>query len=157
MLHLTPMRADEYEPFMAISMQDQAEGQVQAGQWTAEEAEANLHTLRDQFLPQGLATPGHFFYTLETDDVKEKVGSLWFMLEKHEGKQAVFVLDIQIDPQHRRKGYGTEAFLLMEEKAREMGIHAITLHVFSHNTSARAMYEKLGYTGPSNMMVKKIE
>lgn len=156
MLHLTQMRATEYEPFMTLSMKDQAEGQVQAGQWKAEEAEANMLMLRDQFLPEGLETPGHFFYTLETDGVKEKVGSLWFMLDEHEGEKAIFVLDIQIDPKHRRKGYATEAFLLMEDKAREMGIPAITLHVFSHNTSARAMYEKLGYTGPSNMMVKKI-
>ena len=156
MLHLAPMREDAYDPFMELSMQDQAEGHVREGRWTSEEAAANMLKLQAQFLPQGLKTPGHFFYTLETDVAKEKVGSLWFTLEEHEGEKAIFVMDIQIDPQHRRKGYGTEAFLLMEEKAREMGIHIITLHVFSDNTSAKAMYEKLGYIGPSNLMIKRL-
>ncbi len=44
----------------------------------------------------------------------------------------------------------------MEENAREMGINIITLHVFSDNTSARAMYEKLGHSGPNNLMKKRI-
>lgn len=156
MLHLIPMTETEYEPFMQLSMQEQAEGHVRKGHWTAEEAESNMLRMRDQFLPQGLKTPGHYFFTLESDDDKQKVGSLWFTLNEYEGKQAVFVMDIQIDPDHRRKGYGTEAFLLMEEKAREMGINTITLHVFSDNAPARAMYEKIGFFGPCDLMVKKI-
>jgi ribosomal protein S18 acetylase RimI-like enzyme len=44
----------------------------------------------------------------------------------------------------------------MEDKAREMGIHLITLHVFSDNTSAHDMYVKLGYSGPCDLMVKRI-
>ena len=156
MLHLTDMKDKEYNAFMELSMQDQAEGHVREGRWTAIEAEANMLALKEQFLPQGLKTPGHFFFTLETDETEEKVGSLWFTLDEHEGEKTIFVMDIQIDPRHRRKGYGSEAFLLMEEKAREMGIHIITLHVFSDNTSARAMYEKLGYIGPSELMVKRL-
>ena len=156
MLHLSPMTEADYHPFMELSMRDQAEGHVREGRWTVEEAEANMLALKERILPQDLKTPGHFFYTLETDETKENVGSLWFTLDEHEGEKAIFVLDIQIDSQYRRKGYGTEAFLLMEEKAREMGINIITLHVFSENTSARAMYEKLGYVGPSNLMVKRI-
>jgi polar amino acid transport system substrate-binding protein len=35
----------------------------------------------------------------------------------------------------------------MEKNALEMGITKIGLHVFKHNVSARAMYEKLGYEG----------
>lgn len=156
MLHLSPMKENEYEPFMELSMQEQSEGQIREGRWTAEEAEANMLKLRAQLLPQGLATPGHHFYTLEADETKEKVGSLWFTVNEHEGEKAIFVMDIQIDPQHRRKGYGTEAFLLMEEKAREMGINIISLLVFRDNTSAQAMYKKLGYSGSYEMMVKRI-
>jgi len=75
-LHLSPMKENEYGPFMELSMQEQAEGQIREGRWTAEEAEANMLKLRAQFLPQGLATPGHFFYTLEADETNEKVDSL---------------------------------------------------------------------------------
>ena len=156
MIQLIPMKETEFEPFMTLSMNDQAEGHVREGRWAAEEAEAIMLKLRDQLLPGGLQTPGHFFYTLKTEDGAQQVGSLWFTLDEHEGEKAIFVMDIQIDPQHRRKGYGKEAFLLMEEKAREMGINKITLHVFKDNASAIALYKGLGYTGPYDLMVKQI-
>ena len=65
-------------------------------------------------------------------------------------------VDIQIDEVYRRRGVGTQAFLVMEEQARTMGIGTISLHVFKHNTSARAMYEKLGYVGADEVMSKTI-
>jgi ribosomal protein S18 acetylase RimI-like enzyme len=71
------------------------------------------------------------------------------MVAEEEGKRQVFVLDIQIYEAYRRQGYGSQAFLAMEEKAKELGISTISLHVFKHNHSARAMYEKLGYLGIS--------
>jgi ribosomal protein S18 acetylase RimI-like enzyme len=66
-------------------------------------------------------------------------------------------MDIQIYSEHRRRGYGSQAFMAMEDKVREMGIASIGLHVFKHNPSARAMYEKLGYTGTDEIMSKKLD
>ena len=156
MLKLIPMLETEFEPFMQISMKDQAEGQVIAGEWQAEEAEEKMRQLRAQFLPAGLETPDHFFYTLESGETAQKVGSLWFTVMEQEGQRMIFVLDIQIDPAHRRHGYGSQAFLQMESIAREMGITTIALHVFMHNQPARAMYEKLGYQGAGTMMAKEL-
>jgi len=143
------MNEQEFEAFMVISMKDQAEGQVQAGEWKAEEAQGNIGKLREQFLPDGLDTADHSFFTIEAPGTGAKVGGLWYMLVEEEGKRQVFVLDIQIYETYRRHGYGSQAFLVMEEKAKELGISKISLHVFKHNGSARAMYEKLGYQGIS--------
>ena len=66
----------------------------------------------------------------------------------------VYVMDIQIYPDFRRKGYAQKAFLQMETQALDMGIDTIALHVFPHNVNARAMYEKLGYQGDDNNMMK---
>ena len=63
MVQLVPMTEEEFEAFMKISMRDQAQGQVQAGVWRPEEADKNIQMLRSQFLPAGLATPNHFFFT----------------------------------------------------------------------------------------------
>jgi GNAT superfamily N-acetyltransferase len=139
-----------------ISMRDQAEGQVQAGAWPAEQAGKNIEMLRSQFLPAGLATPDHFFFTVKEAGSGATVGGLWYMLVEEEGKRQFFVLDIQIDPAHRRQGYGSAAFQAMEDKADEMGISTIALHVFQHNLPARAMYEKLGYSGAGTMMSKQL-
>ena len=62
----------------------------------------------------------------------------------------------QVFPDYRRRGYATQAFQQMEEKALEMGINTISLHVFMHNHSARTLYEKLGYEGENEAMVKKL-
>ena len=156
MIKLVPMKEADFEPFMTLSMKDQAEGHVREGRWAAEEAETIMLQLRGQLLPQGLQTSGHFFFTLETEDSTQKVGSLWFNMDEYMGEKAIFVMDIQINPRHRRKGYGMEAFLLLEEQAHKMGINVITLHVFNDNTPALALYQKLGYTGPCELMVKNI-
>lgn len=156
MIKLIPMQDTEFEPFMQISMRDQAEGQVQAGQWKADEADPNIHKLRAQFLPDGLNTPNHYFFTLETEDTHQKVGSLWYTVVEQGGKRMLFVMDIQVYPEHRRNGYGSQAFLQIETKALEMGISTIALHVFKHNHAARTMYEKFGYVGPDEAMIKEL-
>jgi GNAT superfamily N-acetyltransferase len=156
MVQLVPMTAEEFEAFMEISMRDQSQGQVQAGAWRAEEADKNIQALRSQFLPAGVATPNHFFFTIQQADTGAQVGGLWYVVEEEEGRRQFFVMDIQIDQAHRRRGYGSQAFRAMEEKAREMGITTIALHVFKHNHTARAMYEKLGYAGTDTMMSKEL-
>ena len=156
MIKLVPMQDTEFEPFMQISMHDQAQGQVQTGQWKADEADANIQKLRAQFLPQGLNTPNHYFFALTTEDLAQNVGSLWFTVVEQDGKRTFFVMDIQVYPEYRRRGYGSQAFRQMEAKALEMGITRISLHVFKQNHAARAMYEQLGYTGPHEAMVKEL-
>lgn len=54
----------EFDAFMEISMQDQAQGQVQTGTRCAEEAEELLKKQCKQLLPDGLATPMHFFFSI---------------------------------------------------------------------------------------------
>lgn len=156
MVRLVPMTEEAFQDFMVISMRDQAQGQVQAGAWRAEEADGNINALSSQFVPAGLATPGHFFLTIEDAATDAKVGGLWYLVEEEEGKRQLFVVDIQIHEAYRRHGYGSQAFEAVEETAQETGITTISLHVFRHNHPARAMYEKLGYVGTDTMMSKEL-
>ena len=154
MIDLQPMSETEFEAFMQISMADHAAGQVKAGIWQADQAEANISGLRAKFLPQGLATPGHHFFNIQETASDGVVGGLWYMLDEEEGQ--IFVVDIQVDPDYRRRGYGEHAFLAMEVQARQLGVKTIGLHVFEHNTPARCMYQKLGYLGDGDSMSKRI-
>jgi GNAT superfamily N-acetyltransferase len=151
------MTEKEFENFMIISMKDQAQGQVQAGSWKAEEAQGNIERLRSQFLPDGVATPNHYFFAIEETSTGAKVGGLWYTIMDEEGNPQVFVMDIQVYDEYRRHGYGSQAFEAMEEKVRKMGITTIALQVFKHNQSARAMYKKLGYVGTDTSLSKKID
>jgi GNAT superfamily N-acetyltransferase len=132
------------------------EGHVREGRWREEEAEENMAKLTAQFLPQGLDTPNHFFFAIEERDTGALAGGLWYMLAEAEGTRQFFVVDIQIYEAYRRRGYGTQAFLAMEDQAREMGATTIALHLFADNHPARAMYRKLGYAGTDTSMAKQI-
>ena len=155
MIRLTPMTEEHYKDFIDLSLEAFARDQVQAGQWQTGEMSANRETLRSRVLPRGLSTPNHFFFNVEDKETGARVGGLWYLLEE-DGERHFFVVDIQIFPEYRQHGYGSQALLAMEEKAREMGIRTIALHVFKHNRKARALYKKLGYAGEDTIMVKRL-
>ena len=156
MIRLVPMNEAQYETFSEISARDQMAGHVREGRWKAEEAEANMAKLAAQFLPQGLETPNHFFFAIEEEETGGLAGGLWYTLVEEGETRQFFVLDIQINEGYRRRGYGTLAFKAMEDQARELGVGTIALHLFADNTAARAMYQKLGYTGTDTSMAKQI-
>lgn len=79
------------------------------------------------------------------------------MVQERDGEKQIFVMDIQIFKECRRRGCGTQAFRGMEEKALAMGITTISQNVFKHNHPARAMYKKIGYVGMGEKMSKKIK
>ena len=78
------------------------------------------------------------------------------MVQSNEKKRFIFVVDIQVYKPFRHRGFGSLAFKFMEDKAREMDINQIYLNVFEHNVTARWMYEKLGYTGENEVMMKSL-
>ena len=65
-------------------------------------------------------------------------------------------MDIVIDEPYRRRGYGQAAMLALEDSVRSLGLRGIALHVFGHNTAARALYERLGYTVTNINMAKRL-
>ena len=103
-----------------------------------------------------MASQNHYFYTIEDETLATKVGILWFAVQERGGRPGTFVYDVQIYEAFRRRGYGTAAFQALEEKARELGLTTISLHVFGHNQPARAMYRKLGYVETDVMMSKTV-
>lgn len=156
MIQLVPMNKDQYKAFMALSTPDQMQGHVREGRWRAEEAEASMAKLIEQFLPEGLATPNHFFFAIEEEGSGATAGGLWYMLAEEDGRRQFFVVDIQIYEPYRRRGYGEQAFKAMEDKAQEFGVTTIALHLFADNHPARAMYQKLGYAGTETSMAKDV-
>jgi RimJ/RimL family protein N-acetyltransferase len=150
------MTESEFDAFMEISTLDQVQGQIQAGYLQPENAEEILERQLQQILPQGFETPNHYFFTLEDAELETKVGGLWYWVQESDGEKQIFVIDIQVFAEYRRRGYGTQAFRVMEEMAQTMGINTISLNVFKNNHPARAMYEKIGFTGVGEKMLKVI-
>ncbi len=157
-VNLVPMTAARYERWYERSVQGYAEEKVRAGNWPAEDA---LRRSREEFehlLSSGLATPGHWLFSIVDAETGSAVGILWLaaMPAGSDGTARAFVYDFEIDADQRRKGYGRAALLALDDRAREMGFAEIGLHVFGHNVAARALYEQAGYEVTNVNMSKKL-
>ena len=135
---------------------DYAADKVRAGAWARAEAEGRAARDVDGLLPEGPATQGHFLYSVWDDSTGAEVGIVWFALWNSGVGRSVWIYDIIIHEDFRRKGYASRTLQLVEDRARELGARSVELHVFGHNHGARILYEKAGYNETSITMAKPI-
>lgn len=155
MLQLVPMTDPAFQDFRATEIAGYAQEHVRAGRWRPEESVRLAEQEFNDLLPDGLATPNQYFFTLRDETLLTPVGRLWFAVQKEEGSEpTAFVYKIVIFEAFRRQGYGSQAMQALEEQVRQLGLSTISLHVFGHNHAARALYEKLGYV-TTNVMMRK--
>jgi ribosomal protein S18 acetylase RimI-like enzyme len=137
------MTEAEYEVFLERTIPEYAADKVRAGQWVESEA---LERSRKEFLadlPQGVQTRDNYLYTLFDGDTA--VGLIWMRAYLDRPTKEGFIFELYVEEKYRGKGYGKQAMFLIEEKARELGLKSIGLHVFGSNKVARNLYEAVGY------------
>jgi ribosomal protein S18 acetylase RimI-like enzyme len=142
----------ECDLFLERVIPEYAEDKVHAGQW--DEANA-LERSRKEYLddlPQGVDTKNQYLFTVF--DGEQAVGMVWLSANLNDVAQSGFISELYVDEKYRGKGYGKQAMLLIEEKARELGLKSIGLHVFGVNQTARNLYEAVGYEVTSLNMKK---
>ena len=156
MLQLVPMTEPEFQAFRATEIAEYAKAHVTAGRWRPEDSLRLAEQEINDLLPDGLATPHHYLFSLRDEALGAPVGRLWFAVQQEAGsKPTAFVFNIVIFEAFRRQGYGSQAMQALEKQVRQLGLSTISLHVFGHNHAARAMYEKLGYE-TTNVMMRKL-
>ena len=153
MSKLIPMTQAEFEVFLEREIPDYAAEHVRAGNWTESESLEKSHKEFESLLPQGLKTDDNFLYTLA--DGEEAVGMIWMKVKTQPSKSG-FIYDVFVGEKFRGKGYGKSLMLLLEEKAREMELKSLELHVFGSNHVARKLYETIGYETTNVLMSKKL-
>jgi ribosomal protein S18 acetylase RimI-like enzyme len=154
MSKLIPMTETEYEVFLERTIPEYADDKVRAGQWAESEA---LERSRKEFLsdlPQGVQTKDNYLYTLYDGDTA--VGLIWMRAYLDRPTKDGFIFELYVEEKYRGQGYGKQAMLLIEEKARELGLKSIGLHVFGSNKVARNLYEAVGYEVTSVNMSKAL-
>ena len=154
MSQLIPMTQSEYDAFLERTIPEYAEDKVRAGHWAEAEALEKSRKEYLDLLPQGLQTANHYLYTLYDDD--QAVGLIWLCANVDRLTQDGFIFELYVDEKYRGKGYGKQAMLLIEEKARDLNLKAIALHVFGSNKTARNLYEAIGYEITSLNMKKDL-
>jgi GNAT superfamily N-acetyltransferase len=153
MIHLVPMTAQEFQEYVERNIQRYAEENVKAGYWTPTEALENSRKTHREMLPSGMATKDHHFLKIQ-DEFGMAIGAVWLKSDRDAALPRGFVYDLFIEEVHRGKGYGRQTMLALEQKAKDLGLHTLALHVFAHNSAATALYERLGYQVKSLNMTK---
>jgi len=157
MVRLVPMTDTEFHEFVERTLLDYARDKVASGEWTASESVERSRAEFDRLLPQGLATPDQYLFTLKDDARDERVGDLWFAVRRPPMPPGGFIYDIFIDAAHRRKGHAEAALRALEPFARAHGAETIGLHVFGYNHGAIALYQKVGYETTNLLMRKTLD
>jgi ribosomal protein S18 acetylase RimI-like enzyme len=143
--------------FRDIAVTSYAQDKVACGQWSSAEAPGLSAAEFEKLLPRGAATPGNHLYEIRDATDGRAVGDLWFAEQERGGRPIAYVYDVRIAPEHRRQGHAERAFAELERIAGDLGLSGVALHVFGHNTGARALYARLGF-GESNVnLYKRIE
>ena len=150
------MNAEEFAAYIEGAIPEFAQDKVASGQWSQA---SSLELSRQgyvELLPQGLATPENFLFTLREASTRAVVGALWYAIQERAGQRVAYVYDVLVESQHQRKGYATQAFRALEAEVRSRGLCGVGLHVFGHNEAAQALYAKLGYQATNINMFKKV-
>ena len=108
-------------------------------------------------LPDGPRTRDHYLYSVRDESVPTEVGNLWISPRDSGAGRALWIYDIVVHEEYRRRGYAERILHLAEDRARELGAGTVELHVFGHNQAARALYEKLGFTPTDITMAKQVD
>lgn len=155
-IRLAPMTEEEFKRFLEREIADYAQENVKAGYWSESEALDKSREKHQSLLPDGLATPNHYLFHIQNTVTGDRVGVLWLFANVTAARPSGFIYDLLIEEEFRRRGYARQAMLAVEEKARELGLGSIGLHVFAHNPSAKALYDQLGYQVRSVNMIKDL-
>jgi ribosomal protein S18 acetylase RimI-like enzyme len=153
MLQLVPMTVQEFEEYLERDIERYAEENVKAGYSAPVEALEESRKTHRQLLPAGMATKDHHFLKIQ-DESGAAVGAVWLKANRDTALHTGFIYDLFIEEAYRGKGYGRQAMLALEKRAKGLGLQTLALHVFAHNSAARLLYESLGYQVKSLNMTK---
>ena len=155
-VRLIPMQSEQYPTWFARQAIAYAEDKVRAKQWGLDGAEERARQETESLLTDGIETPGHHLLNIIDDDIDAVVGTLWWAHSDRFGRKVAFIFDLTIQAKFRRKGYASSTLKHLESMVRTAGYEALSLHVFAFNTSAQALYEKMGYTPTSMSMTREL-
>src|SRR5689334_9866457 len=140
---LRPMSDAEFDAYMRVLRVNYAQERAESANTSLEEEQAESDRQLNQLLPDGLRSPGHFFWNVVDAAVGSVVGTLWVFEDA--AKHRAFIYGIEMSAEQRGKGYGTAALATLEETLRPRGVTRIALNVFGKNTGAQRLYARVGY------------
>lgn len=84
------------------------------------------------------------------------MAALHFSTSTAEGGKVAGLEDCVVHPEHRRKGIGNKLLSYVLEQAKAEGVLRVMLLTDGDNTSAQALYRRLGFA-PSSMLAMRLK
>ena len=150
---IRPLTEAEYAAWKQGTIPSYAREKVASGAWAESDAIDKAQAEFESLLPDGRDTKdNHLFAVLDADG--SQVGVLWFAVKDRANTRIAYIYNIEVSPEHQRKGHAERALRALEQEVKTLGLEGIALHVFGHNRGAQALYTKLGYM-PTNINMFK--
>jgi ribosomal protein S18 acetylase RimI-like enzyme len=121
--------------------------------------EYNFEAIRDSF--EKLVQTDSFIFLL-LEDANEPLGYAWMELRNYpqnafkKARRALFVHQISIANEQKRKGYGTALMNYIYDLAREQSIETVELDYWANNEIAKKFYSKQGFTGYREFVYRSV-
>ena len=142
MVSFEPLDIDEADAFLEDSIRSFLAERVPADQVTDENLGRVRHEVRQRLLPHGTLTSDHRVEAIVGG--RERVGRVWFGPLQGSNTD-VYICDITIDDDHRRRGHARAAIALILDDAKQRHASRVGLTVAHVNADAVALYESLGF------------
>lgn len=85
---------------------------------------------------------------------EELCGFIWAFPHQFREEKRLYVNEIRVKEEYRKKGFGSQLINMVEDKAKELGISAVYLHAEADNPEAVKFYETNGY-GRERIQLRK--
>jgi GNAT superfamily N-acetyltransferase len=141
---LRPMNEETFRVYMREHEEGYARDRMIVDGETFDEAMRKTRAQHESELPEGMLTPGHYFFTVWDEERNGEVGYVW-LARRTASPEVLWLFHILIKEAERRKGYGRLMLAAMEEKAKELGCRVVWLNVMGHNSGAMEFYRACGY------------
>lgn len=144
-VRLRKMSLREFETFREYSTNDYAKDLMKTQNISSEDSLKQAITEFLDMLPEGMETKDNSLMMIEDENSQKAVGIIWYLYEIIEGTKQVFLNDLLVYEEERRKGYAMAALSEMVHNAKEAGCKQSIIYVWEHNPSGVNLYTKCGY------------
>jgi ribosomal protein S18 acetylase RimI-like enzyme/ubiquinone/menaquinone biosynthesis C-methylase UbiE len=146
MLRLDRPTQEEFDRWLALSADRQAEDRAWVNGTDPKTERAQLVEMVPMLLPNGLDSPNHAF-RIARDKTGEELGFVWVGVAPGMPADTCLLFDIYVHEAHRGRALGRAILERMFDSLKSDGIRNVVLYVRSDNAPARALYKKLGFVG----------
>jgi ribosomal protein S18 acetylase RimI-like enzyme len=154
-LWLRPAAQEEFEQWLPRQEAAYARQIAESGSMPAAAAAEKARSDIARRFSSGPGSPGQVLFRLMAGE--QPAGWLWLNVPAIGADPLMaWVNYVEVDPEYRGRGYGRAAMLLAEREARTRGMTSLGLNVHGQNTSARSLYESLGYQVMTQQMRKPL-